>query len=329
MDRKKLYFYEDDHKYFDDDKKEYISVTTLIKRYEPQFDKRKEARNIARRGQGMYKGKNMYEVEKMWNNMTIKANERGNEKHNFLENGIKEFNNFKASFKTAIFRNDEHRLYTIDNIMTDHDYGTLDIEKFKELVKPRYPKIVEAVEYYANKGYRAYPELGIYNSDYYVSGLIDLPMINFDTGLFVIIDWKTNKHNIVFESGYYKKDKALQYTDKWVKTHKHFLAPLESLEYCLGNKYTLQTSTYARLLEYFGLTCEGIIICHIKHEFKLNRYGMPYRDNTGDFVPLLDKPEIVKFHWVPYMKNAVDIMINHYYNKTIGTYGDNYTLKFK
>lgn len=330
MDKRKLYFYEDEHKYFDDLDRQYISVTTLLHNYVPPFERHKMARHVSKQNKGMYKGKSAGEIINMWDGITDKALKKGNAKHTLLETGIKESNFFRRSMKTLTYRDDSsNRIYTIDDIMKDHDYGILNVSKFKDLTENRYPKIYEAVKYYTDRGYRAYPELGIYNSDYLISGLIDLPLINFDTGLFVVFDWKTNKREIKFESGYYKKDKELQLTSQWVKTHKYLLAPLDSLEHCTGSIYTMQLSTYSRLLEYFGLRCEGIILAHIRDTFVNNKYGMPFRDSSGDFVVDKEHPETIDLHWIPYWKQMVDNMINHHYNKSNGAYGDNYTLKFK
>jgi len=330
MEKRILYFYPDNHRYTDDANRDYISVTTLIDEYVPKFDKKKMAREMARRGKGIYKGKSTGEIINMWNDITENALDKGNRKHNRLEENVKDTNNFNKAIKTLIYRDTtSNRLYTIDDIMVDHSYGSVDLPRFKELIYEDYPKIYDAIKYYVDRGYKAYPELGIYNSDFNITGLIDLPLVNFDLGKFVVLDWKTNKHDMKFESGYYKKDNDLQYTDKWVKSYKHFLAPLDGLEYCTGNKYSMQLSTYSRLLEYFGFTCEGIILVHIRDAYVLNKYGMPFRDETGDFIVDTTKKERVELHWINYMRQNVNNMINHYYNKTVGAYNkDNYRINF-
>lgn len=83
----------------------------------------------------------------------------------------------------------------------------LDVEAFKKATQNKYPEIYRVFQYYTDKGYTIYSEIGAYLIDYLISGTIDILCIR-DTD-FVILDWKTNRNGLQFESGYFKKIKQL------------------------------------------------------------------------------------------------------------------------
>lgn len=83
----------------------------------------------------------------------------------------------------------------------------LDIEGFKEATNNKYQKIYDVFDYYINKGYTIYSEIGVFLPELLISGTIDVLAIRPDK--FVILDWKTNKDGLHFTSGYYKRIKLL------------------------------------------------------------------------------------------------------------------------
>jgi len=318
MDKRTFNFNEKEHTYTDDRNYAYTSVTTLIHKYVPVFDRVKHAKRLARTGKGHYQGKSWREILRMWDEVTDTALTKGNDRHDFVEKGVKNSSGFTENWEKL--SRGHGNMYTVGDILEDHNYGLVDLVLLEQEIGIRYPKIWEAVAYYVNLGFRVYSEIVVYDDKYLVSGMIDLLLVHPD-GRFVIIDWKTNKHDIVFEAGYYKRDEHQQTTSQWVKKSEYFLAPLDGLELCNGNTYAMQLSLYARLVEKFGLKFEYIILCHIREHYQSNKYGMPLKDDRGQYITIPELGERVQFHDIPFYRGHVDTMMNHNYNKTTGIYG--------
>ena len=81
---------------------------------------------------------------------------------------------------------------------------------------------------------------------------------------FIIVDWKTNKAPIKFESGWWEKDRDGKLTGVFVEKDKRFKYPLSTLADSIGNHYTLQLSAYNYLAEQFGLINQGNVLYHIR-----------------------------------------------------------------
>ena len=119
---------------------------------------------------------------------TIKACDKGTKKHNYLETAIKTCSGYKLNANGFI--ND--RIYTIDDIVGSHKYGKLNLEYFvKTGIREKYPDIFSLIAALVMKGYHIYAEIGVYDSQNLVSGLIDILLIRDKE--FIILDWKTNK----------------------------------------------------------------------------------------------------------------------------------------
>lgn len=196
-----LYFNEEEHKYTDDLGNGYISVTTLIGKYTQEFKKEEIAAACERIGKNprhpkyqKYKGKTKKQILWEWEQETIKACDKGTKKHNYLETAIKTCNGYKLNANGFI--ND--RIYTIDDIVGSHKYGKLNLEYFvKTGIREKYPDIFSLIAALVTKGYHIYAEIGVYDSQNLVSGLIDILLIRDKE--FIILDWKTNKAPIRFE----------------------------------------------------------------------------------------------------------------------------------
>ena len=139
-------------------------------------------------------------------------------------------------------------MFTIENIRDD--LGVLDIEKFNSAIYSRFPKIYKAVEILHNQGFRFFPELVVFNKDHGISGTIDLFVVKENR--FLIIDWKTNRDEIRFDSGYFDKDRNGNRTGRFVRDNKKMKGPLFFVPDSTGNHYTLQVSGYAWMAEQFG-----------------------------------------------------------------------------
>ena len=298
-----LYFQEDGHKYTDTYGNEYISVTTIIGNYSPKFDKdywlHKKAREL---------GITEKELAKRWQDITDEACTRGSHTHNGLEDGIKGSSMFKDAIK-YLNQIETGRCITVADI-PNLKARPLDIEKFKEATNNKYPKIYEVFDFYITRGYTIYSEIGVFLPNLLISGTIDVLAIKSDR--FVILDWKTNKDGLHFTSGYYKKDKTckpVQLTNDWIEKDEKMLPPFNTLPECNGSHYTIQLSTYARMVELIlGIPCVGCGLCHIGTPFKLNQYGMPYRDEKGLYEIDKNGEETVQWYRIAYIRDMVDAM---------------------
>ena len=298
-----LYFDEGPHKYTDTYGNEYISVTTIIGNYSPKFDKdywlHKKAKEL---------GITEKELAKRWQDITDEACTRGSHTHNGLEDGIKGSSMFKDAIK-YLNQVETGRCITVADI-PNLKARPLDIEKFKEATNNKYPKIYEVFDFYVTRGYTIYSEIGVFLPNLLISGTIDVLAIKSDR--FVILDWKTNKDGLHFTSGYYKKDKTckpVQLTNNWVEKDEKMLPPFNTLPECNGSHYTIQLSTYARMVELIlGIPCVGCGLCHIGTPFKLNQYGMPYRDEKGLYEIDKDGEETVNWYHINYIRDMIDAM---------------------
>ena len=258
-----LYFEEADHKYTDSLGNQYLSVTTNIENYCPKFDKKYWLRKKAKE-----RGISERKLEAEWERITKEACERGTATHNGLEDGIKGSSMFKDAIQ-YLNQVKSGRCITVADIpnLTAHP---LDIEQFKEATNNKYPEIYQVFQYYVNKGYTIYSEIGVFVPELLLSGTIDVLCVRPDR--FVILDWKTNKDGLHFTSGFYRKDKTtkpIQLTDEW---------------------------------------CNGLGLCHIQTPFIKNQYGMPLRDKRGMYEIDKNGKEVVTWYHIKYIRNEIDAM---------------------
>lgn len=300
-----LYFKEEGHKYNDSLGNSYTSVTTLIHdNYVPKFNKKywlhKKAREL---------GVSEKTLEKQWQAITDEACARGTATHNGIEDAIKEVSMFKQAIR-YLNNISDGRVVTVADIPF-FKAKPLDVEKFKEATNNKYPEIYRVFEFYTNKGYTIYSEIGAFLIDYRLSGTIDILCIR-DTD-FVILDWKTNRNGLQFESGYFRKDKSVkpaQLTNEYVRKSEYMLPPLNYLPNCNGYHYTMQLSMYARMVELIlGIPCVGLGLCHIASPFVKNCYGMPYRDENNQYPIDSNGEETVQWYRIGYHRKEADAVL--------------------
>ena len=302
----RLTFIEDGHKYFDSLGNTYLSTTTLLHKYAPEFDKaywlKKKAKEL---------GISEKKLEAQWNTITKEACERGTNTHNGLEDGIKGSSKFKSAIQFLDKREDGVCITVADIPSFNAEYKLLNLPEFIELTDNKYPQIYDAFQIYIDKGYKIYAEIGMFLIDYLISGTIDVLLISEEG--FVIGDWKTNRGGLEFNSGYYKKDKTVkpaQMTNVRVYKKEMLLPPLQHLEHCNGNIYNLQLSMYAYAVEkILGLPCKGLWLCHIDSDFVLNEYGMPKRFPDGLYHIKENPVETTKFYVMPYRKAEIEMIL--------------------
>lgn len=294
-----LYFDEGPHKYTDSNGNEYISVTTLIGNYCPKFDAKYWAHKKARE-----QGVSEKEILKQWDKIKNEACDRGTNTHNGIENAIKDVSKFKEAIQ--YLQQVGGRCITVADI-PNLIPTPLDVDKFKEATENKYEEIYRVFQFYTERGYTIYSEIGVFDPELLISGTIDI-LCDRPTD-FVILDWKTNRGGLQFESGYYKKDKTTipnQLTNEWVRKNDKMLPPLNHLPECNGSHYSMQLSIYARLTErILNKPCTGLGLCHIGSPFVLNNYGQPYRDVDGFHIDP-NGTDSVNWFRINYLKNEAD-----------------------
>ena len=299
-----LYFDEGPHKYTDSNGNEYISTTTIIGQYAPKFNMKFWARKKAKE-----QGVSEKEILRQWNQIKDEACRRGTLTHNGIEDAIKDVSKFQEAIKYLI-QTDSGRCITVADIPY-LNVKPLDIDKFKEATNNKYEEIYRVFKFYVDKGYTIYSEIGVFDPTLLISGTIDILCIrNTD---FVILDWKTNRDGLKFESGYYQKDKTTvpnQLTNLWLRTNEKMLPPLNHLDECNGSHYTMQLSIYARLVErILEIPCVGLGLCHIGSPFVLNKYGQPLRDKDGYHIDE-NGEETVNWYRINFLRNEADAVFN-------------------
>lgn len=301
-----LYFKEDGHKYSDSNGNSYTSVTTLIHdNYVPKFNKKywlhKKAKEL---------GITEKQLEKQWQDITEEACTRGTITHNGIEDAIKEVSMFKKAIQ-YLTKIDDGRVVTVADIPY-LKVKPLDIDEFKKATNYKYEEIYRVFQFYIDKGYTIYSEIGAFLIDHLISGTIDILCIR-DTD-FVILDWKTNRDGLQFQAGYFKKDKTCkpaQRTNEYVLKSEYMLPPLNYLPNCNGYHYTMQLSLYARMVELIlGIPCVGLGLCHIASPFIKNKYGMPYRDEHNQYPIDPNGVEVPTWHRIGYRRKEADLVLN-------------------
>ena len=293
-----LYFNPKLHRYSDIYGNVYTSVTTLISKYEKLFDTTKVAANCERIGRNpnhpkylKYKGKTKEQLIVEWELGKNVACEKGNVQHNYFEEAIKESNGYTN--RNVKYKNG--RIYTVEDVINDPDYGILDLAYFESKgVKKYFPSIYSSLSYVTEKGYKVYSEVGVYDFKHLISGLIDVFIYHPDKGYFLIFDWKTNNAPITFNPGYFEKDARGEMTSEFIHKDTTFNYPIDYLPQSKGNIYGLQLQFYAYLASKFGITHKGSILFHITHT--TNSDGL----------------QVVEQHKLPDFKREVELLIEHH-----------------
>lgn len=297
-----IFFDEKLHKYTDNFKNPYTSVTTVIGKYGNEFKTEEVARACVKIGKNpshpkylKYKGKSLETILAEWKYLKDTACENGSQKHDYIEQVIKTSTGYTFHKGTTLINGE---IYTLDDVIENPGYGELTIDFFIEAgFDKRFPVIFADLIIFANNGFRFYAEVGAYNAELLVSGLIDLFVTN---GVwFIIIDWKTNKTDIRYESGYYDKDNAGNITNIFIYKNEFMLPPLNHIPDSVGYHYALQLNTYAWFAIDRGLKYGGAILYQIRNK--------PY-------IPV-DKSEPTEYVTkltIPNMIMDVDVMLKHH-----------------
>lgn len=307
-----ILFNEAEHKYYDNSNIKYTSVTTLIGKYTNTFDTElwamftalkehgykvkleKEKRSIWC-GNKLYKlsdllkdtvQKHWYaEIIARWDGEREAACQRGNATHNELEDNI---NLSKGDYNgnTNLLISSIKGKKTIE---TKHDLDQTNLEEKYPLVYKRFLGFIE-------RGFSIFAEKKVHLPEFGVAGMIDVPIVYGK--YFAIDDWKTNKAELHDTAGYYKKENIggrwIKGT-QWIQTGERFNYPLDMLEASKLNIYALQLSTYSYILEQWGYV-------PMENHLKIIHF------------PLDEEPRLIR---VPYLRDEVEIMLNHHKYNTL------------
>ena len=141
-----------------------------------------------------------------------------------------------------------------------------------------------------------YPELILFSNKFKVAGQSDLIKIYSDK-TFDIVDFKTDRE-ILFESKYFFNVKSKQ------KEKSKYLFPLNHLDECNWNKYQVQLSIYAHILEGYGFKCNKLQINHIISE----------RNEANEIILTNNVPNIldVLIYECDYLKKEAKSVLSNY-----------------
>lgn len=273
-----IVYFDDTHEYRakEDDLKG-VSVTTMIHEYTNPFDSafwssykalealcEPEIFGIIKPKLLQTKRFNKSIIDKL----DIDLDEFNNKKQEILESYALE-NKKSCEYGTKVHADIENALY-------GRDPGTL--KKFGLGGKLQ----VFKGKYTLDLGTGIYPEfmLSYRDGDFLLCGQIDLLAV--DGNDIIILDHKTNK-KVEFKSFY----------DKYKKSQTMMKYPLNTIQDCNGQHYTLQLSTYAWMIQ------------QLNPKYNILRLTIHWIDHDGN----------EKFIEVPYMKDEVEKMLKDYKKK--------------
>lgn len=261
--KRNIVFDEKAHTYKDEHNVYYTSVTTLIGKYEEKFNEDYWA-EIKAKELNLTK----QQVLNNWKEIRDYANNKGTKVHKVLEDSINDATkNADLNIEVPSFKTYYKQISLKDNC-------EVDIKLLgNSPLAIKYPEIFLLLLDHVEDGWKIYAEKRIYWAEYKVAGTIDCLLVKRKK--FKIVDWKTNKDELQFKSGYYKKVNGVK-TTTWVNKDERFLLPINNIQKCKGNGYTLQLSLYATLMELWGFDCVGLLLYHIRDNNKPKLYEIPY-----------------------------------------------------
>lgn len=260
-------FQEKEHKYFNisDPSIKYTSVTTLIGKYEPEFDKEFASKYKAlerllpatdwkKEKGGIWRSKKI--SKDFLEVYGISESELNKVQQDILDEWVK-INKESCERGTKIHSQLENSFYNVGSNITLKKFGIGG--KFE--CKKNYNEL--------DLEYGIYPEYLIYYDnpklDLHIAGQIDL-LVKNENNIY-IIDHKTNKK--IDLKGFY---------NNVTKSSEKLKYPLTSLDNCNFNVYQLQLSTYAWMLQKINpnFVIKGLILNYYDHEGNNTLYPCSY-----------------------------------------------------
>jgi len=261
-----IIFKEAGHTYesIEEDNIEWLSVTSLVGKFKPKFDKEGQAKKSAKNKNSKWYGMTVEQILQAWDNETERAINLGNFYHNQRESDM-------LDFKT-IERN-----------------GT-EVPIIKPLINENGIKL--APEQKLSDG--VYPEHLVYLKSVGLCGQADV--VEIVDGYININDYKTNKE--IKEKGY----------TNWEGITSKMFKPINHLDDCNLNHYSLQLSIYAYIIKKHNpsLKIGKLTIQHVKFkQIGEDANGYPINEHYNG-EPILDE---IKMYEVPYLKDEVNSLI--------------------
>ena len=145
-----------------------------------------------------------------------------------------------------------------------HKFGRVDykLENVAKQIRPLYEQY-----------WKVLSEVIVFDIESKIAGQVDkvVRRQKSATSIHDFYDYKTNEaKGIEFDSVGRK-------TDDWKHYNRYFLPPLDHLEACNYNRYSLQLSLYARLAEKtYGTKIGRLAIIYIDNDLQVHTYPVPY-----------------------------------------------------
>ena len=276
---KDVAFIEETHKYFNvnDPNINYISVTTLIGKYEPEFDKEFVSKYKAlerilpsdvwkKEKGGIWKS---HKIQKDFLDVYNVSEEKLNEVQQNILDEWAETNKIACERGTKIHSQLENSFYNTGSNITLKKFGIggkFECKKNYNELDLEYGIYPEYLIYYDN------PKLNLH-----IAGQIDLLVKNGNE--IHIIDHKSNKK--IELKGFYNSTS---------RTTEKLKYPLTSLDNCNFNVYQLQLSTYAWMIQ------------KINPDFVIKSLTLNHYDHDGNNT----------LYPCSYLKNEVESMLKHF-----------------
>jgi hypothetical protein len=169
-------YFDEPHKYYVD-KKQLISVTTLIHRYQEEFDEEYWSAVKA-----SHYGMSQSEVKRLWRFINKKGTMKGSAIHDYAEN----------KFENKIFTYPKQQIldeFGFDPIKIEYDMTKKHVDRFYDDV---YGKLIPIKT-----------ELVLFDKETLIGGMLDILFWNVKAQEFQIWDWKTNKAFTMSEADRY------------------------------------------------------------------------------------------------------------------------------
>jgi hypothetical protein len=219
-------YFDEPHKYFIG-KKELISVTTLIHKFQEEFDE-----NFWSKKKGDQYNIQPHEIRHAWRYINKIGTEKGSIIHDYAENI---FNNKKFPYK----KDRIEKIFGYDPVWDMYLKTKNHVDTFYKYSQGRLVPIKT--------------ELVVCDKEYGIAGMVDLLFWNVKAQEFQIWDWKTNKD---FEGWHPKGDvdeKGNEYTENTytndVEGRSNLLGPLGFLKDNDMEVYSIQLATYKHIIE--------------------------------------------------------------------------------
>lgn len=224
----RIKFHDDIHKYYLGNKN-LISVTTVLHKYQEEFDayywsnRKKEELQLSQE-----------EVLLYWKALNIKSQIKGSAVHNYAE----------LLYNNKIYKYDNERSLTL----LGKEHIEILARKGEKTIEEEFKIVKTYVDNFYNDSFgKLIPiktEFVVFDEEWELAGMMDILFWNVTKQCFQIWDWKTNK----------ELNKESKYKIKLKKVLNH-------LHDCEFEIYSLQLTTYKRIIERnTGIKIEGCYI---------------------------------------------------------------------